>query len=517
MKTHTKESAVEQFLNKYQDQITGCMSVFDRIIFKGNLPISYPKAAEGFLFNQGVLIKDFRHFTGEHTDILKQHAQKMAADAGRPYEYHRFKTRKDDYALKMAQRDGITDGLICVIARNEENHSFGLRYGKGRPELVRNSPKSLTLYYYYMDRHFGLMHIRLSTWMPFSIQVYINGHEWLARQMSAKGIEFEQYENAFTYIADVPRAQRLADKMGSLKWEKILHVFARRVNPLLKTILKGMEYYWVTDQAEYATDVMIGNSTWLDELYIKWQKHAAVCFQAEDIMTFMGRKLHSSFNSTIVTNVKKRPSVTRIKHSVGGNWIKMYNKNGIVLRVETVINRPSEFRVFRIGKGTKAGYHAPMRKKVTNMKRYADIALRANRAYLNALADVDDPTGAYQDIKQLCEPARKGPCRVRGINPLREDDRILLEAIMKGQHHLHGFKANQIAHQIGLTYSDDPATRRKQSAWIYRKLKMLRAHGLIRRMPRSKRYRITQQGAKLINAVIDLYHVSIPDKVAKAA
>ena len=231
----------------------------------------------------------------------------------------------------------------------------------------------------------------------------------------------------------------------------------------------------------------------------------------------MGRKLHSSFNSTIVINVKKRPSVIRIKHSVRGNWIKMYNKNGIVLRVETVINRPSEFRVFRIGKGKKAGYYAPMRKGVTNMKRYADISLRANRAYLNALVDVEDPTAAYQDIKQLCEPAQKGPCRVRGINPLRENDRILLEAIIKGQHHLHGFKANQIANQIGLIYSDDPVTRRRQSAWIYRKLKMLRSHGLIRRMPRSKRYRITQQGARLINAVIDLYHNSLPDKLAEAA
>jgi hypothetical protein len=270
--------------------------------------------------------------------------------------------RKEAYARTIAMRDGITEGLVCVIARNEEDHSFGMRYGTGGPVLVNNAPQCLTLYFYYMDRHFGVMHIRHCTWMPFSIQVYINGHEWLARRMSARGIPFEQHENAFSSVGHCAKAQKIADKLPLLKWENILHVFAKKVNPLLDTHLDGMEYYWVIDQAEYATDVMGGNATWLSELYTKWRKHGAVCFQAEDIIGFMGRRLHGSFNSTIVTDVKKRPSVTRIKHAARGNWIKMYNKNGIVPRIETVINRSGEFRLFRIGRGKKPGYYAPIRK-----------------------------------------------------------------------------------------------------------------------------------------------------------
>lgn len=491
--------------------------MFDRIIFKGYLPISYPAAAEGFLGRQGLLIKDFCTFTRKNTETLKAYAIKIAQDANRPYEYHRDKVRKEDYAREMARRDGITEGLVCVIARNEENHSFGLRYGKGRPVLEKNSPKCLTLYFYYMDRHFGLMHIRLSTWMPFSIQVYINGHEWLARQMSAKSIAFEQCENAFVSIGDCGKAQCIADKLPSLKWENILHVFARRVNPLLKTILKGMEYYWVIDQAEYATDVMVGNATWLNELYTKWQKHSAVCFQAEDIMGFMGRKLHGSFNSTIVTDVKKRPSVTRIKHVVRGNWIKMYNKNGIVLRIETVINRPGEFRVFRIGHGKKPGYYAPMRKRVTNMQRYADIGLRANCSYLDALAEVDDPVGVYREIKGICEPVTKGAQRVRALNPLRESDRALFEAVLRGDHHLHGFKASDIGSRIGITYSDDRTIRKRQCAQVNRKLKLLRAHGLIARYGRSRRYRVTEKGNRHMNAAIVLYNDDLPLLLKKAA
>jgi hypothetical protein len=508
---------VKQFLQKHGEQVTGVISVFDRIILKGYLPISYPAAAESFLGRNGILLKDFKAFTTRQTMVLKSHAQKIAQDAKRPYEYMHEKVRKEDYAREIAFRDSITDGLVCVFARNEENHSFGLRYGKGRPVLVKNSPHCLTLYFYYMDRHFGLMHVRLCTWMPFTIQVYINGHEWLARQMNAKGIAFTQCDNAFTTIENCDKAQQLADKLPSLRWENTLHVFARRINPLLKTILNGMEYYWVIDQAEYATDVMVKESDWLGELYTKWQKHAAVCFQADDIMRFMGRKLHGSFDSSIVTDVKARASVTRIKHVVRGNWIKMYNKNGIVLRVETVINRPQEFRVFKLGRGKKPGYYEPMRKRITNMAKYATLCLRANRAYLDALAPVDDPTSVYRELERICEPVIKANKRVRPLNPLRQQDRKLFEAVIHGEHHLHGFKAAEIGNLLGITYPPQPTERKRQCAKVNRKLRLLRGHGLITRHGRSRRYRITEMGSRHMNAAITLYADAYPQTLKKAA
>jgi hypothetical protein len=253
-----------------------------------------------------------------------------------------------------------------------------------------------------------------------------------------------------------------------------------------------MEYYWAIDQAEYATDILCHNSAWLDELYIKWQKHAAVCFQADDIMSFMGRKLHGSFNSTIVTSIKRRPKVTRITHVVRGNWIKMYNKNGIVLRVETVINRPGEFRVFKLGQGKRGGYYQPMRKRVTNMGRYAAVCLRANRAYLDALAPVDDPTEAFRELTRICEPVRKNDRQVRGLNPLRKDDRLLFETVVRGEHHLHGFKSSEVG-------------------------RLLRAHGLITRHGRSRRYRITEMGNRHMNAAITLQQDALPVLLKKVA
>lgn len=375
----------------------------------------------------------------------------------------------------------------------------------------------MTLYFYYFDRHFGFMHVRLSTWMPFTIQVYVNGHDWLARQMTSKGIAYKQIDNSFVHIAEPAKAQKIADGFSSLPWEAILHTFARRINPFLNTTFKGMEYYWVADQVEYATDIMFKDGTWVKELYTKWQKHAAVCFHADDIMRFMGRKLHGAFNATIETSVKNQPGITRIKHTVRGNWIKMYNKNGIVLRIETVINRPQEFRVFKIGRGKKAGYYTSLRKRVTNMKQYAQLSLRSNAAYLDALAPVDDPVSAYRELDRICEPAKKGDRQYRPLNLLRANDRELFEAVVRGEHHLHGFKSVDIGTRLGVSYADDPATRKKQCARVNRKLRLLRAHGLIVRCGgRSRRYRVTEMGAKHMNAAIVLHSDDLP-LILKAA
>jgi hypothetical protein len=505
---------MQSFIEKHQKNITGVISVFDRIILKGYLPISYPQAAESFFARTNRLLMTFKDFTSEQTDVLRTHAMQVAKEANRPYEYLREHVRKEEYVRQIAERDAITEGLICVLAINEENHTFALRYGKDRPHLARCSPRCLTIYYYYIDRHFGFMHVRLSTWMPFTIQVYVNGHDWLARQLDAKHIAYEQVENAFVSIADSQKAQKIADRFQSMPLEKILHVFANRVNPLLKTILRGMEYYWVIDQAEYATDVMFRNHAVLKELYLKLQRHAAICTQAEDIMSFMGRKLHGSFRGDITTDVKARIDITRVKHTVKGNWIKMYNKHGIVLRIETVINRPQEFRTFRLDRrNKKGGGWVPLPKRISSMSRYAQIGLRANGAYLEALTEVDDPSEVYRNLDRLCEPQRLAGQQIRPLNPLRKKDLQLFEAVVRGEHFVNGFKASMIAARLGIQYAKELHERKRQVARVNRKMRLLRGHGLIARIPHSRRYRITRMGMGMMNAVIDLKVHTLPKEL----
>src|SRR5581483_385283 len=105
---------------------------------------------------------------------------------------------------------------------------------------------------------------------------------------------------------------------------------------------------WVIDQAEYSTDVLFKGRQALAGLYPRLLDHAALNFSAQDILGFLGRRLHPRFDGEVLTECKKdRWPGARVKHRVKNNWLKMYDKFGCVLRVETVINNPREFKVRR--------------------------------------------------------------------------------------------------------------------------------------------------------------------------
>ena len=287
---HVRENAaVNSFVEKYNDRITGVISCFDRMLFKGYLPIGWADAMEGLLCRQGLLIKDFGRFVEQQSERLKSHAEKLAETLGRPFEYINGKLRKDDYAKEIAKRDGITQGLICVLRILEPCQSFSVVPAEKRPKLVNATRKCLCYYFYFLDRDFGLMHVRIQSWFPLVIQICLNGHEWLARKLDKHGIEYRKQDNAFLWISDCARAQKFADRMETTNWPRVFSAIARRVNPLLKDVLAGMEYYWVMDQAEYATDVMFRDAEALKAPYEDLLKHATLCFSAEDVLTILVR------------------------------------------------------------------------------------------------------------------------------------------------------------------------------------------------------------------------------------
>src|SRR4029077_4930024 len=135
---------------------------------------------------------------------------------------------------------------------------------------------------------------------------YVNGHDWLARQLQAHGIGFVQHDNAFTQLEDPTQAQSLADRFPRLGWVKILDRWARQVNPLLgESWLKGQGYYWVIDQAEYSTDVLFKDRPALPDLYPRVLCPARLHFGAQDILTFLGRRLLPRFDGEVLTDCKK--------------------------------------------------------------------------------------------------------------------------------------------------------------------------------------------------------------------
>jgi hypothetical protein len=139
----------------------------------------------------------------------------------------------EDSARALAAQDGITEGLVCVYGTQECCHTFRIRYGERGPLLGTDVRRCLVIYYYFLDRDFGLMHVKVQTWFPFTVQVYVNGHEWLARKLSRQGTDFRKVDNAFVWLADPERAQRGVAGFWRRDWPKFLGRLARRVNPLL--------------------------------------------------------------------------------------------------------------------------------------------------------------------------------------------------------------------------------------------------------------------------------------------
>jgi hypothetical protein len=510
---------MKTFLHKHRELITGVLSCPDRVIFKGYLGLSHPGAVERFLSRRGLLLKDFKQFAVEQSEAVKQHAIDLAERAGRPYEYLRSYKDKDKYVQKILAENPVEQGLVCVLSTLEACPSFKLKYGKDRPRLEPDKPRCLCLYFYLIDKDLGLIHVRLQTWLPYTVQVYVNGHQWLARRLDKHGVRYTLRENAFTSIEDPKRAQRFADRWPKVRWHEQLARRVRGLNPLFLTILAGMSYYWVTDQFEYATDVMFKDASLLRRLYLKLLHHAVLAFSAEDVLAFLGKKLHGQFRGEVLTDYKKRQPGARVKHRIKGNWIKMYDKFGCVLRIETVINDPYDFKVRRTGrrKGRLTTGWYPLIKSVAYLYRYVEIAHGTNARYLEALAVVDDPAPAQDELAAFARPIRhKNGKSHRGFNPFSPDDIRLFAVLLRGEFHLMGFR-NKDLRPFLYPKAATPHETRRNSARVSRQLQILHAHRLIAKIPRSRRWKVTDQGQRLMANAIKVFNHESPTQTNIAA
>jgi hypothetical protein len=508
------------FLRKHQSQIQGVLSCFDRVIFRGYLPFCHARALEGFLNHHNVLLKDFKAFAMEKTERLKEHAQALAKAANRPYQHLAKRERKEELARRIAERDGVRSGLIVVFGCLETCRTFRLQYGQGRPSLKNDYRRCLVLYFYYLDDDFGLVHLKLETWFPFTCQVYVNGHEWLARQLTQKGIGHVPAGNTFVQLSDARAAQALADRFVKINWPKRLTQWAHVIHPLFADLLKGLSYYWVVDQAEYATDVLFTTAAALASCYPRFVEHATLRLGTEDVLRFLGRRPHASFQGEVQTHCCRRLEGVRVKHTLGANRLKMYDKEGVVLRIETVINDPTQFRVRRWRRtpdGQRELAWQPLRKGVGWLWRYAQVSQAANSRYLQALAVVDDPAPPAQLLARVTRPVTYRGRRRRALQPLSPQDLELFRAVLRGEHGLRGFRNQDVARQLFGDPPRDSVQRRRQSAQVTRWIGLLRAHGLATKVPRARRYHLTHTGFRLLSMTLYVAHSVLPTALQAAA
>ncbi len=493
---------MERFIARHEHVITGTLSGYDRMLFKATLRgLSHVKGLLGFFAGKRVLLKDFGTFVEAQSARIKAHAEAVAQAAGRPCQYVPSSTAsKEEIARRLAERDHVQEGLICVLTCVEPCKSFALHRDRQARELrlVKAPRKCLFVYFYFLDREFGLLHVRLQTWIPFDLQVCLNGREWLARQLDKAGLAYTRWENCFLRLADPARAQRLMDRLLKKRWAAFLDRYARRCQPLLArgAVLADQRDSWTLRQAEYATDLRFRDAASLAAVYPALVRHAMHCFTAEDILRFLGRKLDPRFQGAVTSTLVRRSEGLRIRHWVEENSLQMYDKGGRVLRVETTIKHPRRFHVYRrvTRHGRRVLAWLPLRKGIADLWRRTQLSRAANARYLNALAVGGDAAPAAQVLDPVAAPVCTATARFRPLHPVAPTDSALFRAVLAGPTLPHGFRNADIRHRLFPEGAASPQSAAHLAARTTRPLRLLRAHRLIHKVPHTRLYRVTARG-----------------------
>ena len=287
---------MNQFISKHAASVSGTLSGFDRVRFRGTLRwLANLRGMGVWLSHANVLLKDFRIYAMGLTDRIKQATKDLAEKAERPLMYLPSSSlRKEDLARRIAQRDGITEGLVCVLTAVEPCHTFtvGPNREAKKLELRSHQGKCLHQYFYLIDPQLGWLNVRLQTWFPFTIHIVINGREWLSQQLLRKGIDFERRENCFAEIANVALAQKMMDRQLRTKWSRLLDRLVRQVHPTHRTLFgkERLHHYWSADETEWATDIMFRSPNELSALYPRLVRYAMTTFDSGEVLRFLGKR-----------------------------------------------------------------------------------------------------------------------------------------------------------------------------------------------------------------------------------
>lgn len=523
---------MQQFIEKYRDQIVGTLSGFDRLVVRGSvrrlnygswdsgLGAMVARGMEEYLWQNKILFKDYTAHVKTVSDRLKSASLKAYTDRKLPVIFLRSASAdKDELARRIACERGIQSGPVCAISALEPSPTFEHR----GTHIIRRERPCHVLYHYHVDPTVGWMYTRIQTWFPFSIQVGLNGREWLARQMAKAGLKFQQQGNCFVWIEDYAAAQRLMDEQLQTNWSLLLEKLADQVNPIRASIFERYpaSYYWTCHQSEWATDVIFRSADFLKRLTPLLVRHGLLSYGSADVMRWLGRKVNQSgsipagFHGSVESDLKRREEGERVKYRIRSNSIKFYDKAyspvGSVLRgAETTLNQVTDFRVYRPKEGGPEEdlRWRQMRKGIADMHRRAEVSQKANERLLSALAQVDDTRRVVELTAKMQKPAHLNGQRVRALRPWG-DDRELLEAVNHGDFLVNGLRNRDLQRLLYPTEAPSTAERKKRSAAISRKLRLLRAHGLIRKVAGTHRYHVTDSARPILVAVLTTAQTSI--------
>lgn len=528
------------FVRQLGQRVRGVLSGFDRLLFRGTLRcVIDPRGLNGYLYGAKVAMADYGKHVEEVSRRLKDASLAEARKAGCQIRYlESSQERKKDIALDIAERDGVRDGggLICVLSCVEPCATFDVQRDPVAKKiaLVRRWRKCLHLYHYFHHERFGLMHVRLQTWFPFSMQVCMNGREWLIRDLTKAGLAHLRRDNCVCEVDDLDAAQKFLDEQLTASWPALLKDLVRQVHPAHESIFANCpeharDYYWSVADSEWASDVLFRDPADVLPLAERLAAYSLRVHGPGDVLRFLGRTVRADglprtnfggeiHSDTRLFNEGLLSAGLRLKHRVNANSVKMYNRPG-VLRFETTICNPAEFKVWRTTENAPADAQPewlPLRKGIADLHRRSQVSQASNDRFATAQAAVlhEDSTPLKDVTATLCQrvtrPGREKPDgsttrprQFRALNPLSPADIQLLTIIAQPKFGIAGLRNADV--RVAL-FGDDPTDNakelRRRSSAVSRKLLLLRAHGLLQKVQKSHHCRVTPKGCQSLTALL---------------
>lgn len=537
---------MKSVLSALSGLVLGILNGFDRLVFRGHLRrLSYPHGMESYLRRNRILFKNFEEHAKAQTERLLQASFAEAKRLQRPIVYLQSPSEsKEDRARAIANERGIHKGLITVFKSVEPCATFYRHFNRASKSfaILPKIGKCSFLYRYAYHPLFGFMNARVQTWYPFSVQICLNGREWLARQLDQAGLKYRRRDNKIVWVEDFARTQELLDEQLHVNWPALLNGILQEVHPAHPDILgrMPMDYYWSVHQNEWATDILFRSPADLKRLYPQWLRHAMTNFHSTDVFRFLGRKLTpdgqiwNRFNGEITGNMTRRAEGVRIKHWVDYNSIKAYDyldedidQPYAGLRIEQTMNDPSDFRVYRAKQGGPEEDldWRPLRKSVADLHRRAEVGQAANERYATAMMTLQDKTPVSTVAEPLCRrapaPGKPKPGtsqrKVRAMNPLAAEDAALLTAVLDPKFTLNGLRNRDLVAMLYDKPTTDDRERRRRSGRVTRLIRLLRGHSLLQKVPKTHRYTVNETARKTITALLAARNANTDALIANAA
>lgn len=503
--------AMGHLLERYAHLVSGILSCYDRVLITGtSVDIGHTRAASAHLFQKGIRIFDFEErFAKPLKEEICSAAEALAEEHGLQIEYVRRKNFRKEARIKqiLAER-GDHPGLVHIFSAVESCPAYRPWFDKKRQVayLRHRDAKCLHYYFYFVHKELGLCFLRVPTWAPFRLQFYFNGHGYLARQLEKCGMGFVMEDNAFHSVEDFVGAQEIADGLSPRRLHRVFDKAVREFAPALSRLPRG--FHWSITQVEYATDVIFRRKEDLAPIFENLSRSAIHAVKADDVATFLGRKLTQRYEGEAGGDFQLRIQGRRIRHHMGPASVKLYDKLGLILRIETTTYDVTFFKHYRTVEhrdGTSEKKYAPMRKTIYSLGALREVMAAANRRYLDYLSHLEDPTAGARRLDKISKPVRHNDRPYRGFNVFDPDDLALFRAIANGGFNISGFRNQDLRRAI-------PGTTAPQ---VSRALKRLRLHGLVKRIGRTYKYYLTKLGKTLVLTALKLRELVVIPALAQ--